>query len=125
MTTWATTRSEVSEYFPCVPSPDCPYATRPQGCHEIKAHLYYPESEYTTPLERVFRNLPENVEIRCRRFEEASHACEQPPVKPSRELMLLVLETSGVELSKTKRKQIYGRSNIRATGTESLQGSSD
>ena len=99
-------------YFPCPTpqgEPSCPYAMRTQGCHEIKAHLYYPASEYQAPAERVFRNLPENIEIRCRRLEEDQHARETPPPKPSREEMLARIAVSGVQLSETKRRKVFGK----------------
>lgn len=97
------------DYFPCVSETSCPYTLRNQGCHEIKAHLFYPAADYQTPVERVFRNLPENVETRCRRFEEESHGRETPPPKPSREEMLARIVMSGVQLSETKKRRIFGR----------------
>lgn len=99
-------------YFPCPVrggEPSCDYFQRTQGCHEIKAHLFYPAADYTTPAERVFRNLPENMEIRCRRFEEESHGRERPPEKPDRETMLARIIGSGVVLSETKRRKVFGK----------------
>ena len=102
-----------ADYFPCVPASDCPYSIRPQGCHEVNAHLFYPESLYISCLERTWRNLPQNVERRCRRFEEASHATELPPEKPDHDTMLAdvtrAVQEGVLTLSKTKQRKIYGR----------------
>lgn len=99
-------------YFPCVNAADCPYRVRPQGCHEIRAHKYYPSRVYKTILERAFRDLPENVEIRCRRFEEESHAIEPVPDKPDRDLMreavIAAHQAGDIYLSSTKMRAIYG-----------------
>ena len=97
-------------YFPCPTTngtPECPYSEREKGCHEVDAHLFYPAYEYKTDIERVFRNLPENRELRCRRFEEISHRVETPPEKPPREHMVERIAVSGVYLSASKRKRIF------------------
>lgn len=103
------------EYFPC-PSPEgepsCPYFNRQQACHEVQAHLYYPAADYSSPAERVFRNLPENMETRCRRFEEESHGREVPPQKPTREVMLEAITVSGVVLSISKYRKVFGREAV-------------
>lgn len=96
-------------YFPC-PTPDgdkeCPYYYRTQGCHEIRGHRYWPAHDYGTTVEKIFRNLPENIDINCRRFEEESHAREAPPIKPPLEDMLQAIGESAVTLSKSKQKAV-------------------
>ncbi len=63
----------------------CPDVLR--GCkydppHGSNHHLYWPRTEYTTPLEKAFRNHPVNV-VRglCRCLHDLEHL-KRPPRKP-------------------------------------------
>lgn len=88
----------------CPERKDCPYYER--GCKEDTHHLFYPKSAYRTPIERVFRGLPENqVEI-CRAEHDEIHATEPEPVKPSLEVMEHTIIASGVHLSVKARKAL-------------------
>ena len=101
----------MGEYFPC-PAPEgessCKYFGTEKGCHEVDGHRYFYSPDYTTTTERTFRNLPENIDRNCRRFEEELHAREQPPEKPPIDFMKERIALSGVYLSVTKRKRIFG-----------------
>lgn len=68
------------------PDPNCTYAG--QGCFSDIHHTKYPRRDYRTPLEREFRELPENKVRMCRAEHDELHASEFPPPKPSREVML-------------------------------------
>jgi hypothetical protein len=59
-------------------------------------HIYYPKKEYRTALEREFRNLPENIVLRCICKHRRRHAEEAPPLKPPREEMLRAIGKLGV-----------------------------
>lgn len=76
------------ERIPCTPNPECKYAGR---CFEDIDHIYWPAKDYTTPVEKEFRELPENKQLICRVLHEQRHATEQPPLKPDRETMLLAI----------------------------------
>lgn len=86
----------------CTPNESCPYYST--GCFEDTHHVFYPSGDYITPVERLFRNIPENkVEI-CRREHEDVHATEQPPLKPSYDVMEHAVIASGVFISRRARK---------------------
>lgn len=68
------------------PRPDCKYAR--EGCFADTHHDFYPRSDYRTPTEKRFRELPENKELLCRAEHDERHATEAPPQKPPREVML-------------------------------------
>lgn len=104
-----------SEYFPC-PVPegtrDCPYFFRTTGCHEIRHHRYYPAKDYTTTLEKTFRNLPDNLVVRCHRLEDIEHAATQPPHKPTHEMMVEAISEAvnlgQIALSENQIRRVYG-----------------
>lgn len=73
------------------PQPECKYFTT--GCFADIDHVYFPACDYTTPVEKRFRQLPVNKRVLCRMLHEARHATESPPLKPSREFMLGVIAT--------------------------------
>lgn len=80
------------ERVPCSPDPNCKYFER--GCFEDLDHHYWPAKDYTTPVEKEFRELPENKSMKCRVIHEQRHATEQPPLKPSRDFMLNAINTA-------------------------------
>ena len=83
---------------------DCPY--KYSGCFSDTHHTKYPASEYTSPLEKTYRNLPENKVQLCRDEHDELHATEQPPVKPTAREMLGAIATSRAHISSTKRKAL-------------------
>jgi len=63
-----------------------------QVCNGVdKHHLYYPRRAYKTRIEKRFRNMAVNVVEMCVNEHRTLHDEEEPPVKPSREEMLKVL----------------------------------
>lgn len=92
---------------PCNPTPDCKYYESGR-CREDTDHFYYPANQYTTPVERRFRDLPENKREICRTLHEERHATELPPPKPDLEVMEDALVASGVFLSIRVRRLLYG-----------------
>lgn len=89
----------------CEPNEECKYFP---DCFESTHHLFYPERDYRTPLERLFRSLDENKVELCRSKHDQLHAEQDPPLRPTREEMLQALSGSMIYISCTKRKQIYG-----------------
>lgn len=74
----------------------CPWKDRKGGCYSDNHHLYWPASDYKTPLEKKFRWLPENQEQTCRwEHDEAHH--ELPPEKPSIQEMRSALARVALE----------------------------
>lgn len=52
------------------------------GCFEDVHHKYFPRRSYRTPLEKEFRELPENKVVICRQLHNDEHATIEPPDKP-------------------------------------------
>jgi len=73
------------ENLPDCPKEECRYYPE---CEMDKHHTYWPRREYTTPVEKRFRNLGANVVQMCMAEHQELHFQEQPPDKPSREIML-------------------------------------
>lgn len=67
------------------PTPDssCPL----KKCFGDVHHEYYPSSQYRRPIEKEFRNLPENKEFICRAVHNEIHATQQAPDKPTLDFM--------------------------------------
>jgi hypothetical protein len=63
-------------------------------------------------VEKVFRNLPLNKVVMCRRLHELEHHLS-PPEKPDRETMLQTIIDADLAgqicLSVAKRRAVYGR----------------
>ena len=70
------------------PRISCPFAPR---CASNTHHLYFPANSYQTPLERLFRELPENKEQMCMYEHQLLHELTEAPKKPSLEEMLRAL----------------------------------
>lgn len=99
------------EYYPCAPTPDCPYYYRPGGCFEDEHHLYQSERNLTK-LERIYRSLGRNTVDTCRRFHE--QVLDKNPLEyPDEDFMrayIMDAEFDGeIVLSNRKRKVVYGR----------------
>lgn len=76
-------------FTPCEKANEaCRFYDTELGCVSNTHHRFYPKKRYTSPIEREFRNLPENKEQLCMAEHRELHATEQPPAKPSREVML-------------------------------------
>lgn len=73
---------------PC-PNPEeaCPYFTDRGSCFSDNHHLYWPRVDYRRGLEREFRELPENKQQLCRWEHDEIHATQEPPAKPSLEII--------------------------------------
>lgn len=72
---------------PC-PAEDCRYYP---DCEMTRHHAYWPRREYTTPVEKRFRNLAVNVGMVCMAEHQELHMTTPAPDKPSREEMLDVI----------------------------------
>lgn len=89
----------------------CPYKIN-DSCYKDEHHKYYYRSEYQDLVERVFRNLPENIEELCRYRHEELHRNEFPPDKPSRDFMLGAISVSEVYLSERKKRELGLSENV-------------
>jgi len=103
------------EYFPCTPTPDCPYYKTTAGCHESIHHELYPANDYRGAVERTFRNLDQNKTDICRRLHDQIHATETPPDKPDfeemRQAVITADQAGQIFLSAYKRRKVYGHDN--------------
>lgn len=81
----------------------CPYQY--SGCFSDTHHQAWPASDYTSPLERTFRELPENKEQVCRDIHDEYHL-EEPPEKPSVPEMMGAVASSDVHIGVSKRKAL-------------------
>ena len=75
-------------------------------CFTNQDHYYWPASDYKTPVERAFRNLPENIEEKCRNEHNERHATEEPPEKPSIQYMAEAVLNAEVHQTTKVAKQI-------------------
>lgn len=75
--------------------PNCPYRT----CYSDTHHLFYPRSEYRTKLEKDFRNLDENKVVICRFEHDQIHASLEVPEKPTREVMVQIIQSARNEVA--------------------------
>ena len=66
----------------------CPLFETKLGCFEDVHHDFYPASEYSQGVAKVFRELPENKQRLCRAIHNSIHAEQAPPIKPERAFML-------------------------------------
>jgi hypothetical protein len=73
-------------------SPECKYFKSKHGCRTNIDHYYWPARDYTTPIEKEFRELPENKDEKCMAEHDERHRTERPPQKPSRDEMLLAIQ---------------------------------
>ena len=74
----------------------CPWQDRKGGCFSDLHHLAHPASSYHTPIEKRFRDLPENKQQLCRYLHDLAHL-EAPPVKPSVDEMRQAIARSAIE----------------------------
>lgn len=84
-------------------SPRCPEASHKLGCHVVSHHIFWPASEYTTPLEREFRDLPSNRVPMCKGKETELHDNGEHPPKPTSQVMQFCIDLYNL------RKQLGGR----------------
>lgn len=82
----------------------CPYVD--EGCYSDVHHLYWPSTDYTSKIDRKFRNLPANKERVCRFAHDLIHLTQDPPEKPYREDMSDAIIESGVSISRALRRAI-------------------
>jgi len=93
------------ERIPCDYAKDCPQAKANggKGCREDIHHRYWPEKAYKTLVEKAFRNLLPNTVKTCRRIHQEIHDTEDPPEKPSRDLMVRAIDLANQALQKIRR----------------------
>jgi len=72
-------------------SESCKYWESKHGCRTNIHHEFYPACDYTTPIQKEFRELPENKEALCMYEHELKHRTETPPEMPTRDEMLMVI----------------------------------
>lgn len=77
-------------------SPSCKYFDG-VGCFTDRHHVFYPRTDYRSPVEKSFRNLPENVVDLPRCEHDELHATEEPPLKPSLEVMREAVNASRLQ----------------------------
>lgn len=61
------------------------------GCYSDSHHVLYPANRYQTPLEKAYRDLPENKEQVCAWTHQLIHEQLPPPKKPSLRRMIAAL----------------------------------
>ncbi len=61
------------------------------GCYADEHHAYWPENDYRTPIEKAYRELPENKYQLCRWVHDDVHLEHLPPKKPDLIKMLAQL----------------------------------
>ena len=81
---------------------ECPLAHHFTDEH----HLYFPRSDYKQPVEKSFRNLPDNTVQLCRNEHNELHATEEPPEKPSIQYMAESILRSEVHMSRKVSAQV-------------------
>lgn len=76
---------------------ECPLFDTKAGCFADKHHIFWPAHYYRTPLEKDFRELPQNKELTCRDEHNEIHATEYPPKKPSTQEMIQAISQVAIE----------------------------
>lgn len=54
-------------------------------------HLYWPARDYTSRVDKTFRNLPCNIVVMDEMAHHLFHVCSDPPWKPTRGEMLAAI----------------------------------
>ena len=80
----------------------CPLRTHFQDEH----HLMYPKRDYSQPVEKAYRELPENKVQMCRHEHNELHATQEPPLKPSIETMAEAVLRSEMHRSTKVERQL-------------------
>lgn len=77
------------ENLPCPPEikNQCPIFDLEGECYEDRHHLYWPASEYSSRIEKQFRQLDSNKITICRWLHNTVHLVTLPPEKPTRNEM--------------------------------------
>ncbi len=71
-------------------------------------HLFHPRADYTSPLEKEFRELPENQVQIAEEIHRCIHRHQSPPAKPSRVFMYdCLLKTKGFTYCKQFQGEIF------------------
>lgn len=91
-------------YGECTPEQkqECPLARHYTDEH----HKYYPRRDYHMPVEKAFRNLPENIEPECRYEHQKIHDEQEPPEKPSLQYMAEAVVRSEVHMNRRVASQV-------------------
>ena len=75
------------ERRPCENQDTCRLAETKRGCFEDIHHKVYPKRDYTTELEKEYREMDIKKVLGCRAIHNDEHATTLPPPKPSVEQM--------------------------------------
>lgn len=81
----------------------CPEFSKKLGCVSVGHHIFWPESDYRTPLEKEFRELPGNRVPMCKGQEVILHESGEKPPKPTSNVMRFCVDLFNY------RKQLGGR----------------
>lgn len=87
--------------------PDCGYYPE---CFADVHHLWWPAHLYRGSIPSLFRRLPENKVIICRKEHDTIHAMQEPPEVPHRDVMIQAIRNSDVYIPVNVMKEIrrYG-----------------
>ena len=82
------------ERLPCQPEMvnQCRVFLAEGACREDIHHEYWPKSEYTTEVQKKFRELEVNKIFICRALHNAIHAANHASDKPNRSTMVEALD---------------------------------
>lgn len=82
------------EHNPCSPEirENCRVFQAVGECFEDLHHDYWPRRDYKTKVEKEFRGLQINERMICRALHNTIHATQMPPIKPTRDQMLGVID---------------------------------
>lgn len=64
-------------------SPDCPIFQQEGECYEDRHHKYWPSPDYSSRVEKQFRQLEVNKVDICRWIHNTIHAVVLPPEHPT------------------------------------------
>lgn len=84
------------ENIPCPPEMvnNCRVFVAEGRCRQDIHHEYWPRADYTTSVEKEFRELEVNKEFICRALHNFIHAKNRASDKPSRATMLEAINDS-------------------------------
>ena len=87
------------ERVPCPAenTPVCPIFQQEGECYEDKHHKYWPSDEYTSRVEKQFRQLEVNKVTICRWLHNTIHAVALPPEQPTVAEMRKVINAENME----------------------------
>jgi len=75
-------------------------------CFVDRHHLYFPRADYSTPLEKTFRSLGQNIIELCRWAHIQLHKEQEPPPKPDQQTMAEIVLQSEAHLTRRTQDEI-------------------